>query len=76
MLFRCATHIHSTRPTLRNTGIDGIVQTQLTIKISLPIITAITIEIGIRGFIQENAYLSEKNNFEIIIVTISHTKNL
>jgi len=43
-------------------------------EISLPIITPITIEIGTRNFIQENVYLSEKNNFEIIILIISHRK--
>jgi len=43
-------------------------------EISLPIITAITIEIGTRSFLQESIYLSEKNNFEIIIPTISHSQ--
>jgi len=41
--------------------------------ISLPIIIAITIEIGTGSFIQENIYLSEKNNFEIITLTTSHS---
>jgi len=43
-------------------------------EILLPIITPITTEIGIRSFIPENVYLSEKNNFEIIILTISHSE--
>jgi len=43
-------------------------------EILLQIITTITIEIGTRSFIQENVYLLEENNLEVIIVTISHSQ--